>query len=429
MSKSAKLKAIKGMNDVIPGHKEDFLESDVWRFILEQGENALEGYGYKRLQSPICEPTALFQRGLGDTTDIVSKEMYSFEDRGGRAMTLRPEGTASAVRAFIEHGFAQSHPIQRWWYFGPMFRAERPQKGRYRQFYQIGAEFFGVSSPESEVEMLVMLKEFLQSLGLKETRLRLNSLGDGESREAYRSALIDFFVSRQSELSEEAQALIHLNPLRILDSKRPADKAVCGDAPDILDSLSESARAHFERVQASLNELGVEFDRDSRLVRGLDYYTGTIFEFTTGQLGAQDAILGGGRYDGLVEELGGPSVPAIGFAAGVERLALLIASEREATREGLYIAPCLASSTACLKLASVLRSKGVRRVELDVAGGRLKQQLKRADRAGARWLLIVGENEFESGIVQLKNLETGEQTEIKHDAKLIFNALSENQGA
>ena len=206
MSKADKLKAIKGMNDVLPGHKDSFLDSDVWRLILEKGQAALEGYGYRRLQSPICEPTALFHRGLGDTTDIVSKEMYSFEDRGGRAMTLRPEGTASAVRAFVEHGFAQSQPIQRWWYFGPMFRAERPQKGRYRQFYQIGAEFFGVSTPESEIEMLLMLKELLTSLGLHETRLRLNSLGDHASREAYRSALVAFFRSHEDSLSDEAKA-------------------------------------------------------------------------------------------------------------------------------------------------------------------------------------------------------------------------------
>ena len=424
MSKAGKLKAIKGMNDVIPGHNESFLDSDIWRFILEQGEKALEGYGYRRLQSPICEPTSLFQRGLGDTTDIVSKEMYSFEDRGGRAMTLRPEGTASAVRAFVEHGFAQSQPLQRWWYFGPMFRAERPQKGRYRQFYQVGAEFFGVSSPESEIEMLLMLSEFLSGLGLDESRLRLNSLGDAESREAYRESLISYFREHEEALSEEARGLIDINPLRILDSKRPADRSVCENAPDILDSLSDSARTHFEKVQSGLTELGIKFERDPRLVRGLDYYTGTIFEFTTSQLGAQDAILGGGRYDGLVEELGGPSVPAIGFAAGVERLALLIASQRETKRDGIYIAPCAEASTACFKLGSGLRQRGTRRVELDVMGGRLKQQLKRADRAGARWLLIVGEHEFQTGNVLLKDLESGEQQEIKHDAELIFQALS-----
>ncbi len=425
MSKAAKLKAIQGMNDVIPGHKESFLDSEIWRFILQEGERALEGYGYRRLQAPICEPTALFQRGLGDTTDIVSKEMYSFEDRGGRAMTLRPEGTASAVRAFIEHGFAQSQPLQRWWYFGPMFRAERPQKGRYRQFYQIGAEFFGVSSAESEIEMLLMLKEFLGNLGLSETRLRLNSLGDEESRRAYREALVTYFREHEDALSEEGRGLIDVNPLRILDSKRPADRAVCEKAPDILDSLSDSARTHFETVQRGLSELGVEFERDSRLVRGLDYYTGTIFEFTTSQLGAQDAILGGGRYDGLVEELGGPAVPAIGFAAGVERLALLIASQRKTERTGLYIAPCSAASISCLKLGSALRQRGITKVELDVLGGRLKQQLKRADRSGVRWLVIVGENEFESGNVLLKDLESGEQQELKHDAQVILEALSD----
>ena len=428
MSKADKLKAIKGMNDVLPGHKDSFLDSDVWRLILEHGQQILEGYGYRRLQAPICEPTALFHRGLGDTTDIVSKEMYSFEDRGGRAMTLRPEGTASAVRAFVEHGFAQSQPIQRWWYFGPMFRAERPQKGRYRQFYQIGAEFFGVSSPESEIEMLLMLKEFLSGLGLHETRLRLNSLGDQTSREAYRQALVAYFRSREASLSDEAKALIDVNPLRILDSKRPADREVCVDAPDIIDSLSDDARTHFTAVQDGLNKLGVEFDRDSRLVRGLDYYTGTIFEFTTSQLGAQDAILGGGRYDGLVEELGGPSVPAIGFAAGVERLALLIAAQRETQRAGIYVAPCNEAAVACLKLCSALRSKGAQRVEMDVIGGRLKQQLKRADRSGARWMIIVGENEFKAMSVLLKDLVTGEQRELSLEADIIAAALTAPEG-
>ena len=423
MSKGGKLKAIKGMNDVMPGHKDAFLESGVWDFIVDQGKRTLEGYGYQRLQAPICEPTALFARGLGDTTDIVSKEMYSFEDRGGRAMTLRPEGTASAVRAYIEHGHAQSQPLQRWWYFGPMFRAERPQKGRYRQFYQIGAEFFGVSTPESEIEMLLMLKDFLTSLGLTDAKLRLNSLGDAQSRLQYRSSLVAFFREHEATLSDEAKALIDVNPLRILDSKRAADKEVCEHAPDILESFTEEARAHFQQVCDGLKELGVEFDRDSRLVRGLDYYTGTIFEFTTSRLGAQDAILGGGRYDGLVEELGGPSIPAIGFAAGVERLALLVANERSSERGGVYIAPCPAAAMSCLSLASELRRDSNARVEVDVVGGRLKQQLKRADRAGAHWIVIVGEQEWESKTVAIKNLETGEQSSVEHSVTAIRHAL------
>ena len=233
------------------------------------------------------------------------------------------------------------------------------------------------------------------------------------------------FELREASLSDEAKALIDVNPLRILDSKRPADREVCVDAPDIIDSLSDDARAHFTAVQDGLTKLGVEFDRDSRLVRGLDYYTGTIFEFTTSQLGAQDAILGGGRYDGLVEELGGPSVPAIGFAAGVERLALLIAAQRETQRVGIYVAPCNEAAVACLKLSSALRSEGHQKVEMDVIGGRLKQQLKRADRSGARWMVIVGENEFQAHNVLLKDLVTGEQREVPLNAKEIIEALSE----
>ena len=258
--------------------------------------------------------------------------------------------------------------------------------------------------------------------------LALELTCDGASREAYRSALVAFFRSREASLSDEAKALIDVNPLRILDSKRPADREVCVDAPDIIDSLSDDARAHFTAVQDGLNKLGVEFDRDSRLVRGLDYYTGTIFEFTTSQLGAQDAILGGGRYDGLVEELGGPSVPAIGFAAGVERLALLIAAQRETQRVGIYVAPCNEAAVACLKLSSELRSEGHQKVEMDVIGGRLKQQLKRADRSGARWMVIVGENEFQAHNVLLKDLVTGEQRELPLNAKEIIEALSSSEG-
>ena len=417
-------KAVKGMNDILPGAKDAFLDSTVWDFILQQSKMVLEGYGYSEIRLPVVEETQLFARGLGEDTDIVGKEMYTFEDRGGRSLTLRPEGTASAARSYVENNFSRNNPVQKWWYFGPMYRAERPQKGRYRQFYQIGAEVFGVSTPASEAEMLMMLSELIQRLGVVEVRLRLNTLGDDESRSAYRKSLIEYLEPKKDELCESCSGRLHSNPLRVLDCKRPQCSEVVAQSPDVLDCLTPSARMHFDRVRALLDEAQISYDRDRRLVRGLDYYTGTIFEFTTGELGAQDAILGGGRYDELVSELGGSQTPAVGFAAGVERLALLVAQTVERQNgPDLYLIPMEELETEAFKLASKVRGDGRWKVGVDVGGGKVKQQFKRADRSGARFALVLGEDELANGRGKVKNLATGESTEIALEANLIGEYL------
>lgn len=417
-------KAVKGMNDILPGAKDPFLTSSVWDFIAQKAKEVLEGYGYSQIRLPVVEETRLFTRGLGEDTDIVGKEMYTFEDRGGRSLTLRPEGTASAARAYVEHQFSRNNPVQKWWYFGPMYRAERPQKGRYRQFYQIGAEFFGVSTPASEAEMLMMLWEWIQGMGLSGVKLRLNTLGDGASRSAYRDNLINYFEPLREQLCESCAGRLHSNPLRVLDCKRPQCAQLVSDSPDILDSLTDSARSHFRQVEELLQEASVPYDRDRRLVRGLDYYTGTIFEFTTGQLGAQDAILGGGRYDELVGELGGSETAALGFAAGVERLALLLENSKTfSDGPDLYIIPMGPLERAAFELASDIRSAGVLKIGVDVGGGKVKQQFKRADRSGARFALVLGEDELSSGVGKFKDLQTGESSEVQLEPSVIAKHL------
>lgn len=412
-SKKTAFRAVKGMNDILPGAREDFLNTSVWDFIAEKATSVLEGYGYNQVRLPVVEETSLFARGIGEGTDIVGKEMYTFEDRGERSLTLRPEGTAGATRAYVEHQFFRNNPVQRWWYMGPMYRAERPQKGRYRQFYQIGAEFFGTDSPAADAEMLMMLSEWIVALGISDVGLRINTLGDKESRDGYRMALIDYLKPQQEALCESCSTRLLTNPLRVLDCKRPGCKEIVVGAPDIMASLTPASAAHFARVCELLDAGGISYKRDSALVRGLDYYTGTIFEFTTGSLGAQDAILGGGRYDELVEELGGTSTPAIGFAAGVERLALLLATTPEEKRgPDLYIVPMGEFEREAFELARALRGLGRLRVEVDVAGGKLKQQFKRADRANARFALVLGENELKDNRANLKNLRTGAVEEL-----------------
>ena len=417
-------KAVKGMNDILPGAKEDFLDTAVWNFILGKAQRVLEGYGYSQIRLPVVEDTSLFARGLGEQTDIVGKEMYTFEDRGGRSLTLRPEGTASAARAYVEHHFARNNPIQKWWYFGPMYRAERPQKGRYRQFYQIGAEFFGADTPASEAEMLMMLWEFTRLLGLSEVRLRLNTLGDGPSRVAYRGALVAHFEPLVEKLCESCAGRVDSNPLRVLDCKRSGCIEIVSLAPDILDCLTPAARTHFDALRSLLDAAQIPYDRDRTLVRGLDYYTGTIFEFTTGNLGAQDAILGGGRYDELVSELGGTSTPALGFAAGVERLALLLEdSLRKNTGPDLYIIPMDTFEGSAFELASNIRADGELRIVVDTGGGKVKQQFKRADRSRARYALVLGEDELSEKLGRVKDLRTGESTELKLEPEGIAKYL------
>jgi len=406
------IQAVKGMNDVRPGAAEAFLDSAVWDYVTSRAAEVLNGYAYRQVRLPLLEETALFARGIGEDTDIVSKEMYSLTDRGDRSLTLRPEGTAGAVRAYVEHALGKTDAVQRWWYLGPMFRAEAPQKGRYRQFYQVGAELFGVAAPQADAEMLVMLNALCRHLEVTDVSVRVNCLGDAESRERYRAVLQEYLRGRASELCETCQRRFATNPLRVLDCKRATCRAVVTAAPDILASLSEASRVHFDLVQQLATAAGVSFVRDPHLVRGLDYYTGTIFELATAALGAQDAIVGGGRYDDLVAELGGPPTPAVGFAAGIERLALLVAKRVEhkdlAWWSGphLYLAPMAGAEARAMALADEVRRLGPWRVEVDVSGGRVKNQMRRADKVGALAAIVLGEDELAKGAAMLKNLRS-----------------------
>ncbi|MBN1961374.1 MAG: histidine--tRNA ligase [Deltaproteobacteria bacterium] len=427
--------AIKGMNDIVPGARDLFLDSAIWDRVLAPATSVLASYGYRQVLLPIVENTSLFARSIGSETDIVSKEMYSFTDRGGETLTLRPEGTAGAVRSYIEHNFGKTSPLQRWWYFGPMFRAERPQKGRYRQFYQIGAELFAAGAPTADAEMIIMLARLCEALGLDQVGIRVNSLGDNESRIAYRETLTKYLSTHQNELCEACQRRSNSNPLRVLDCKRTSCKAIAENAPDIMQSFSKTAQQHFEQVLDLLANNRIEYQRDPRLVRGLDYYTGTIFEFTSKALGAQDALLGGGRYDRLVNELGGPDIPAIGFAAGIERLTLAVAEkaakDRIQTLDGphLYIASMPGAEKLALSLGDAVRSQRRHLVEVDVSGKGLKAQLKRADRAGARFALVLGEDELVSGKAKLKDLRSdlhpteGLATMVELNGKALVAAL------
>jgi histidyl-tRNA synthetase len=396
------------MNDILPG--------DVarWRRVEETFRSLTSRYGFGEVRTPVVEPTALFLRSIGDTTDIVEKEMYSFVDKGDHALTLRPEGTASAVRAFIEHTVYADSPVTKWTYVGPMYRRERPAKGRYRQFYQLGAEVFGDPGPHVDAELIEMLVRFLETLGAKDVEVLLNSLGSADTRARYREALVAHLRPHAAALSEDSQRRLDTNPLRILDSKAPADQAVAATAPSILDFLSDDDRAHFEGLKGALTALGVPFSVDPSIVRGLDYYTRTLFEVKGrgGQLGAQDTICGGGRYDGLVADLGGPAAPAIGFAIGIERLLMVMDEADAAPDSDVFVvtaSPALRDD-ALLALRD-LRSAGLS-ADADLRGNSLKSQMRRADKSGARVAVIVGEDERARGAVLVRNLEDKSQTEI-----------------
>lgn len=418
--------AIKGFNDVRPGAKDDFLDSAVWRHIYTVSAEVFESFGYAPVWLPLLEETTLFARGIGEGTDIVSKEMYSLTDRGNRSLTLRPEGTAGAVRAYIEHQLGRHDATQKWFYQGPMFRAERPQKGRYRQFYQLGAEFFGVAGPAADAELLRMLTMLCQKLGIGDVAVRLNTLGDAQSRVAYKAALGAFLAAHQSALCDSCQQRSQQNPLRVLDCKRPSCQAIVKDAPDIVLSLTPEARAWFDALEALLTDANIAYTRDPHLVRGLDYYTGAIFEFTTGALGAQDAILGGGRYDGLVESLGGSPTPAVGFGAGVERLALLLTQKaRRACGPHLFLAPMDDAALRCaLSLADAVRQAGPWRVEVDVSGAKVKQAMRRANKLEAEYVIVLGDAEMTQGEVNMKNFATGDETKMRLNAAAIAAALT-----
>ncbi len=367
-------------------------------------------YGFEELATPVFEFTEVYKRPLGEASDIVSKEMYTFEDRGGEEVTLRPEFTAGVCRAFISNGMQQNMPC-RLMSHGPAFRYERPQKGRYRQFHQLNAELLGQDSPEADVDMIAMAWRLLSALGLGDkVILHLNTLGDKESRAIYRETLVSYFEGHKKKLSEDSLRRLESNPLRILDSKDEGDKAIVANAPLLSECLNETSRVFFETVKAGLEAVGVPYEHDERLVRGMDYYCHTAFEFITTELGAQGTVLAGGRYDGLIEQLGGPATPGVGWAAGIERLAMLSEAGVEPAR-GIVVMPM--GETATLKafeVAERLRSGGFN-VTSDRTGN-LKKRMNRADKANARFAVIIGDNEVEEGVVTLKSLDDGEQSQV-----------------
>jgi len=369
-------------------------------------------YGFGEIITPIFEFTEVFSRTLGDTSDVVTKEMYTFEDRGGESITLRPEGTAGVARAFISGGLAQNLPLKLF-YRGPMFRYERPQKGRQRQFHQVGVELLGVEGPQADIEVISMGLHLLESLGLKgKVQLELNSLGDTESRNAYREALVAYLSQHKDKLSKDSLDRLERNPMRVLDSKDEGDKAVVENAPLLSDYLNEASRAFFETVKAGLEAVGVAFVHNPKLVRGLDYYSHTAFEFTTTALGSQGTVLAGGRYDGLIGQMGGPATPGIGWAAGVERLSMLLDEVPDEARP-LAVIPMGDCGNTALTLAQRLRRDGFA-VELGYSGN-MKKRMARANKANARAALILGEEELARGAVAVRDLDSGEQAEIAID--------------
>ena len=398
---NAKLNAVKGMNDLLPS------QSAAWEWFEAQVRALMHAYGYRNIRTPIVEPTALFVRGIGEVTDIVEKEMYSFTDAlNGEQLTLRPENTAAVVRAAIEHNLLYDGG-KRLWYAGPMFRHERPQRGRYRQFHQVGAEALGFAGPDVDAELILMARRLWAMLGLRDVRLELNCLGQPEERQRHRGRLIAYFEQHLSQLDDDARRRLHSNPLRILDSKNPALQPLIEGAPNLLDELGAESRAHFDGVQQLLRAAGQDFRVNPRLVRGLDYYNLTVFEWVTDRLGAQGTVCAGGRYDGLIAQIGGKSAPACGWALGVERVLDLLAQDDALPQPpvpDVYLVlahpPAL---TRALELAEELRAAGCSVLQ-HVGGGSLKSQMKKADASGARHALIFGADEWAAGEVSLKSL-------------------------
>lgn len=404
-----KYTAVKGMVDVMPA------QSRLWQKVEAAARNVFGMYGYHEIRTPIIEHTELFQRGVGETSAIVEKEMYSFTDQGGDALTLRPEGTASVVRAYIESGACVNEPISRYYYMGPMFRRERPQKGRQRQFSQIGCELLGVESPLADAEVIAMTAHFLEEVGVEGVKLQINSIGCAECRPAFNDALGVYLGGCAESLCAECLRRLARNPLRILDCKQEACQAVVRGGPAISAHWCSSCRSHFEAVRGALDLLGVSYQHDENIVRGLDYYMRTAFEFITDQIGAQGAVVGGGRYDGLVAALGGPDVAGVGFALGMERLILLLEAQREALRrEDLIFFAVLGKQAemTILPILQTLRRDGVR-VEWDYAARSLKAQMRRAGRIEAETVVIVGDDEIAKGLATVRDMRAGTQREVR----------------
>jgi histidyl-tRNA synthetase len=415
------INAIRGMNDILPQ------ETVYWQKVENILRNVLQSYGYHEIRFPILEKTELFKRSIGDATDIVEKEMYTFLDRNNESLTLRPEGTASCVRAGNEHGLLY-HQIQRLWSIGPYFRYERPQKGRYRQFHQCDVEVFGLEGPDIDAEIILLTAKILEKLGLQSSvALQLNSLGSPAARQSYREKLIAYFSLHKEQLDEDSQRRLTTNPLRILDSKNPAMQHLIENAPSLLDHLDEESQQHFLTLQDYLTSAGISFTVNPRLVRGLDYYTKTVFEWVTTELGAQGTVCAGGRYDGLVEQLGGKPTPAIGFALGMERTILLVQQLQSSLQSDLdphiyFISDGNAAFKSAINIADFLRDQlpGLRLV-MHCGGGAFKNQFKKADKSGAQIALIVGEQELQNDAITIKFLrEQTDQVTVRKEGLLDF---------
>ncbi|MEK6678492.1 MAG: histidine--tRNA ligase [Nitrospirota bacterium] len=411
------IQAIKGVKDILPG------EVEVWQYIENKARSVFETYGFSEIRAPIFEYTELFSRSIGETTDIVEKEMYTFEDTTGKKITLRPEGTAPVVRAYIEHQLYNKAHITKLYYFGPMFRHERPQAGRYRQGYQIGAEVFGIDSPILDAEILSILNNLMEAIDVKGLDLQINSLGCKECRPKYKEALKQFLKDKLPLLCENCQRRMDRNPLRVLDCKGKTCKDAVKDAPIILDYLCDGCKKHFDKVKETLKILNVSYTLNPRLVRGLDYYTKTTFELVSTNLGAQNAVAAGGRYDGLVEELGGPKTPGIGFAIGIERLASLMEKDNFKTNKPDVFIATLGDKAKDISVSLIdsLREKGIK-AETDYEDASLKSQMRKADKLGARYVLIIGEDEIKRGSALLRDMEKKTQDSLSIDA--LVHALS-----
>ncbi|WP_241617866.1 histidine--tRNA ligase [Rosenbergiella epipactidis] len=403
------IQAIRGMNDYLPA------DTAVWQRIEQSLKQVLAGYGFSEIRLPIVEQTPLFKRAIGEVTDVVEKEMYTFDDRNGESLTLRPEGTAGCVRAGIEHGLLYNQE-QRLWYMGPMFRYERPQKGRYRQFYQLGAEVFGLTGPDIDAELIMMTARWWKVLGIAEhVELELNSIGSLDARANYREALVAFLEQHKDVLDEDCLRRMYSNPLRVLDSKNPEVQALLNDAPKLHDYLDDESREHFAGVCQFLDDAGITYRINQRLVRGLDYYNRTVFEWVTSSLGAQGTVCAGGRYDGLVEQLGGRATPAVGFAMGLERLVLLVQSVvpdfEPVNKVDVYvISSGQGVQSAAMQLAETLRDQAPSlKIMTNFGGGNFKKQFARADKNGSKVALVLGEDEVSNGQVVIKDLARGEQ--------------------
>lgn len=406
------IKVIRGMHDTLPA------SMPVWHFVESTVINILNSYGYEEIRTPILEKTELFMHSIGETSDIVTKEMYTFEDRNGDLLTMRPEGTASCVRAIIENGLVQSKH-NRLWYYGPMFRHERPQKGRLRQFHQIGVEAFGLPGPDIDAEIIMMCARIWKNLGLTGLKLEINSLGSSDARLAYREKLIEYFSDNKDALDQDSLVRLDKNPMRILDSKNPELEKLIQSAPQMADTLDEESKEHFELLQNILDSVNISYTINPRMVRGLDYYNRTVFEWVTDQLGAQSAVCAGGRYDGMIQHFGGPPTPGIGFGMGLERLTILLEeSNRDdipaQTADIYFVIATDEGIPTAMSLAEKLRDQlpGIRLIT-HCGGGNFKKQFKKADRSGAQIALILGKDELEKQTVGIKSLRTeSEQQEV-----------------